>query len=102
MLYIANGFSLNMLGLKKEQTLHLRPINVEEAATLLDEQTVVSAIPHLRVAQVINKEIGADLRASKINVALRPGDKLLVAQPEGDYKDPTINYWFIAVKTNAD
>lgn len=91
--YITNSFSLNMLR-KTEQTVTMSPVSPEVAADAL-EYNPVSAIPHANIAVRVSKELGANIRPGKATVSLGPGDKMIVAQPEGDYRDPVITYWLI-------
>lgn len=77
---LANAFSLNML--KGDATLQVRKVSVEEARALL-APGFVSAVGHQDTANILTDLLGVPVAANRTNVALGPGDKVLVAQYRG-------------------
>ena len=80
MLYLGNAFSLNMLEGEAERTLRITPINGVEATQMLRAAEFESVVGHPATAAVLSQRLGAKVEANRVNLILRPGDVLLVAQ----------------------
>lgn len=85
-MHIANAFSLQMLG-DEEASITVGPAVGPDAikSILLGEQgiTLQSAIGHADTAAVVSADLGVELPMARVNVQLRPGDEMLVAQIVG-------------------
>jgi hypothetical protein len=81
MIFLANAFSLNMLGVIPQQglTVRVRPISLEEVKALL-QQGFESAVGHQGTAEVITTLLGLPVEANRVAIRLNPGDKLVVFQ----------------------
>lgn len=88
MLYLANAFSLQMC--PRAATVSVYPLTAGEvAAALKGAEGFAAAIGHADTAAVVSRLLGMEIPAARINIALRRGDVLFVAQimsgrlPEG-------------------
>ena len=73
-MYISNAFSLSMVD--PNATIKVSPLTAEEVAALPLE----SAIGHADTAKVVGGLLGIDLPANRVNISLKPGEKMVVAQ----------------------
>jgi hypothetical protein len=83
MLYIANAFSLNMLGQPLPQqglTLRVRPISLEEVKGVLQSTPFISAVGHPSTAAVMSALLGVEVPPNRVSITLSPGDRLIVFQ----------------------
>lgn len=82
--YIANAFSLQMLKID----FHTTEVEIEERGLwemqeLAANGCLVSAIGHADTAAVVSDQLGIDLPCNRVNVSLKGGDVLYVAQLVG-------------------
>lgn len=77
-MFIANAFSLQMLS-KFPAHVDIEEIAAADVAKLQLE----SAIGHQDTAAVLSNMLGKDIKPNRVNVALQPGDSLIVAQLMG-------------------
>jgi len=80
-LFIANAFSLNMLGALPPEglTLTARPLSLEEARSLL-QGGFISAVGHESTAKVITTLTGVEVPPNRVAITLSPGDRVVVFQ----------------------
>ena len=77
-MFIANAFSLQMLT-QFPAHITVQEIPVEEVSKL----PLVSAIGHTDTAKVLSGILGKNIKPNRVNVALQPGDSIIVAQLMG-------------------
>jgi len=78
MLYLTNTFTLGML--KNEQgSFTYQKITLEEARELA-KQEFISAVGHEATAQLMSYLLGVQVPFNRIQIAVKPGDILLVCQ----------------------
>ena len=89
MKYIANAFSIQMIGsLVKEGGVNISFTEISDLNEI-KEADVMSAVGHPDTAAVISNLLGKEVPANRININLEKGDVLYVAQiiggrlPEG-------------------
>ena len=91
-LYLANAFSLNMLGALPPEGLNLRvrPISLEEVKEILRSVsfTFTSAVGHESTAAILSLLTGVEIPVNRIAINLSKEDRLIVFQlgvrlPEG-------------------
>ena len=84
MIYISNAFSLQMLD---EADLPVQPIisalSPEAVANEILGNEWTTAVGHPDMAMLITKQLGIVVLENRINVTLKPGDALYVAQVVG-------------------
>lgn len=105
--YLSNAFSINMLE-RANQRVHLVPVSVEEARAHLQwPEGFTCAIGHADTAHVVGSDLDLELAACRMDVQLRRGDILVIAQyrgprlPEGATvlpADAVIEYWAVDVE----
>lgn len=82
MLYLANAFSLQMC--PRAATISVFPHTPGEvAATLKGAEGFAAAIGHADTAAVVSRLLGMEIPAARINISLKRGDVLFVAQVTG-------------------
>ena len=82
--YIANAFSLQMIPINFNTTeVEITERGLWEMQELAENGCLVSAIGHTDTAAVVSSELGVDLPANRVNVSLKGGDTLYVAQLMG-------------------
>ena len=81
-MYLCNAFSLNMLS-HLNVNVAIRPITVQDVRDFNAEQALESAVGHTDTAAVFTNTLGFNVPANRINLALGPGDRLLVGQYRG-------------------
>jgi len=83
-LYLANAFSLNMLGALPPEGLNLRvrPISLEEVKEILRSVsfTFTSAVGHESTARILTTLLGVEVPLNRVAISLSPSDKLIVFQ----------------------
>jgi len=77
-IYISNAFSLQMQG---EYECKTKKVSVEEAMAV--GQTAYSCVGHADVAAVLSGILGYTVPVNRVNISLKPGDKLIVGQYVG-------------------
>jgi hypothetical protein len=82
MIFLANAFSLNMLGAIPQQglTLTVRPLSLEEVKELLSSNSFTSAVGHESTASVLTLLTGVETPVNRVAIKLAAGDKLIVFQ----------------------
>ena len=81
--YIANAFSLQMIGnLVKEGGVNISFVEVSDLCEI-KEADAISAVGHPDTAAVISDLLGKEVPANRININLEKGDILYVAQIMG-------------------
>ena len=105
MLYIGNAISFNSI-VEAQGALHYRKMTVKEVAAMIANRNPVSYIGHKDMANVISKQLGKEIPCHRINIWLRPGDTVILAQyigqrlPEGATVLPEgarIDYFIVQV-----
>jgi len=81
-MYICNAFSLNMLK-SLNVNVAIRPISIQDMRDFNAEKPLESAVGHIGTAQVFSSELGFDVPANRVSLALGPGNRLLVGQYRG-------------------
>lgn len=81
-MYLCNAFSLNML---KELNVDIavRPIEIEDVKDFHADEELQSAVGHPDTAALFSALLGFIVPALRINLALEPGDRLIVGQYRG-------------------
>ncbi len=109
-IYLANAFSLQMIQTDATKIVVSR-VTTDYVKEYLYGRwaNVVSAIGHVDTARVVAGLLETDrVTANRINVALQPGDLLIVAQvtggrlPEGATELPdgvTLQFYFVRLET---
>ena len=83
MKYIANAFSIQMIGsLVKEGGVNISFTEISDLNEI-KEADVMSAVGHPDTAAVISNLLGKEVPANRININLEKGDILYVAQIMG-------------------
>jgi hypothetical protein len=79
--FLANAFSLSMLGAIPPAglTLRVRPLTLEEARNLLQEG-FESAVGHPSTAEVLSTLLGVEVPPNRVAVTLSPKDRVIVFQ----------------------
>ncbi len=77
MTYLGNAFSLNMV-FSESFTLRARKVTPADIPV-----EAISAIGHADTARVVSGILGREIPANRVNVALKEGDILYVAQYKG-------------------
>jgi len=94
MFYIGNAISFQSLQWTVG-SLFYRHVTVEKARELVSQREPISYVGHADMARVISVMLETDVIASRMNVELRPGDVVLLAQyvgprlPEGATELPS-------------
>lgn len=106
--YISNALSLQMLPTEQATDLHIWPMTVGSVREFSrDHIQLISAIGHADTAAVVSSMIGQEIQAQRINISLKPGDILIVAQllggrlPEGSTTLPdgyAIRFFGVQIK----
>ena len=78
MIYIGNAFSLQMVG----ETFPCQ-VSINEVTSSEVPQEGTSCIGHVDTAQVVSNILGVTIPMNRINVSLKRGDVLYVAQIMG-------------------
>ena len=78
--FICNAFSFNMVSLRPF-SVNVRPVPLHTAIALA--QGVPSAVGHCSTAAVFQTTLGTPVAEARVNVALVPGDSVLVGQYQG-------------------
>ena len=100
MLYLASGFSFDMLPPTAMHIMRVPVTREEVRALLMAAPTFQSVIRSESVAQVLSEVLGYPVPAGRFNVELRPGDMLLVSRPErGRDVEESRSFTFFAVRT---
>ena len=109
-IYIANAFSLQMVE-GDAAKISVSKVSLEHVKVYLFDRwaEVVSAIGHADTARIVGSLLKAEwLPADRINVTLKPGDLLIVAQvtggrlPEGATELPggvSLQFYFVRLET---
>ena len=90
MTYLGNAFSLQMLNLSEQTVVTVTPVAADEVASVDFE----SAVGHPDTAAVLTDVLKKDVAFNRVNVSLKHGDVLYVAQiiggrlPEGSTSLP--------------
>ncbi len=84
--YLANAFSLNMLGADAQHRVTVRRVTVAEAANLASEAT--SCVGHPDTARIFGAVLGRDVPVNRTSVSLAPGDRVVVGQMSGERLEP--------------
>ncbi len=81
-LFLANTFSLNMLGEVPQHglTIRVRPIHVGDVAGLLMIHNFLSAVGHEATARILSLLLGVEVPFNRMAIKLVPGDQLIVFQ----------------------
>lgn len=93
MVFLANAFSLQMLPNGGSREISVTRLTEEEAIALVSNG-FVNAVGHADTAKIVGDLLGCPLGCERVNIKLRSGDTLLVAQvtggrlPEGATKLP--------------
>lgn len=108
MLYVSNGFSLNMIPAEMSAgTIRFKKMQVQEVKTLLSTCQYQSLIGHQDLANLVSQEIGLPVPFNRQTVTLVSGDQLVVAQyrgprlPEGATTLPegaVIEYYLVEIE----
>lgn len=72
---IGNAFSLSMVA--PSATIKVSPLTAEEVSEI---ESLESVIGHADTAFLVRKLIGRELPANRVNIALKSGEKMIVAQ----------------------
>jgi hypothetical protein len=105
MLYIGNAISFNSI-VAGQGTLRYRKSTIGEVAALVANRNPVSYVGHKDMASVISKQLNKEIPCHRINISLRPGDRVILAQyigprlPEGATLLPEgarIDYFLVQV-----
>ena len=81
MLYLANAFSLNMLGTKAKVKIRIEKITAEEVKNIIQfHGKFQSAIGHLSTANVLSELLGIEVPHNRTEIKLEKGDVLIVFQ----------------------
>jgi hypothetical protein len=109
MIYLANAFSLNMLGEGYQGTLAVTPLSVRQAAAILstiqtyNKSRFLNAVGHTCTGKIIKDLLQNELPTlalpdgERFTVRLRPDDTLIVAQ----YFGPRLSEGTVALPPNA-
>jgi|SRR3989344_8014957 len=107
MRYIANAFSVNMIGTFPVD-IHIDEIDVDQAASYAEDAT--SIVGHTDTANVFSSTLGVPVTCNRTTVAVRIGDEVIVGQyrgprlPEGARVLPagaTIQWFSVQVGWNS-
>lgn len=74
-MFIGNAFSLSMVA--PFATIEVSPLTFSEVSKI---ESLESAIGHADTAFLVGKLVGRDLPANRVNIMLKSGDKMVVAQ----------------------
>lgn len=77
--YLSNAFALSMVD---DGNFSVATLTVEEAVMALSD-SFTSAIGHSDIAAVVSDMLGIDVPMNRVNLALKTGDVLVVAQYVG-------------------
>ena len=85
MIYLSNAFSLSML--KSVDLFMFQPVfkrmTAEQAASFLSSGIFISGIGHADTADLLETVLGTSVDCARINIELKMGDYLIVAQYVG-------------------
>lgn len=76
--YLVNAFSLNMINVNRLSLIRVREVSSNEVP-----KDAISAIGHADTAKVVSGILGWEVPASRVNITLKEGDSLFVAQYKG-------------------
>jgi len=87
MLIISNAFSIGMLS-SSNAILEVKEVSAEDVKALLSRNEFVSVVGHQTTADVLSLLLNVKIPTNRIQVQLKPNDKLIVFQllsrlPEG-------------------
>lgn len=82
MIYLANAFSLKMLG-RERASIKVFPSNVEEVREIVLQFPVVSIVGHDGTAEVFSQLLGVTVGVNRVSLTLGEGDTLIVGLPSG-------------------
>lgn len=78
---VLNAFSLNML--QGSAQVSFDKVSKEAAIEQLQGCSVESAVGHAETANVLSEELGIEIPANRVSVALESGETAVVAQYKG-------------------
>ena len=79
-MYLCNAFSLQMLA-QFPANVQINEVSLEAVREIRDQ--LVSAVGHADTAAVLSSLIGIPVPTARVNVALKSGDEILIAQLQG-------------------
>ena len=79
-MFLCNAFSLQMLA-QFPANVQINEVSLEDVLVVKDR--LISAIGHPDTAAVLSSVLGLPIATARINVALKSGDEILVAQLQG-------------------
>lgn len=80
MFYLANAFSISMLGEKEEALVNVKRISLQAVKDLISSTTFKCVIGHEDTARLVGALLGVELKANRESIVLSNGDVLIVAQ----------------------
>lgn len=83
MLYISNGFSLNMLSLLTQTSILVTPLSDYEVKNLLLAIPAISIVGHENTSIIMSDLLHFPIACNRQTVKLGPGDILIVGQYTG-------------------
>lgn len=79
-MFLCNAFSLQMLA-AFPSALQINEVSLTDVIGIRDQ--LVSAVGHADTAAVLSSTLGFPVPTARVNVALKSGDEILVAQLQG-------------------
>lgn len=87
--YLCNAFSANMLPEKMSfGEIHFERIHEDDAQAMYDHPDSVDAIGHEDTAAIVSDIFGMHVPTARVNVSLKPGDRVILAQYIGPRLPP--------------
>jgi hypothetical protein len=108
MWYIGNAFSLSMT--QGNGSLKYQRATLDQVRHWVKRTRPTSFFGHVDVANIVSKQVGIEIPTNRINVMLKPGDNVIVAQyigprlPEGTTELPggaRIEYILVTLSVEA-
>lgn len=79
-MYLCNAFSLQMLA-QFPANVQINEVEIKDVIEIKEQ--LVSAIGHQDTANVLSSILGVPVPTARVNVALKSGDEILIAQYVG-------------------
>ena len=107
--YIGNAFALSML--RGDGILRYQRASVEQVRLWVAQVRPISYMGHADIARIVSTQLGVEIPVNRVNISLRPGDNVIVAQymgprlQEGTTELPDgarIEYFLVALSVQAE
>jgi hypothetical protein len=82
-IYVLNAFSLQMLDLRNNHIVVIKPISKTDVQKVLLKNPFISAVGHKDTAEIFTSQLHVLISENRTNIMLNPGDIAFVGQLTG-------------------